>query len=67
MEPPMNADGFARFAPFRPGIEHRLIDNLFISIELFTDGHLVPIAVIGPLGVHKPAGQTVRKKGQEFN
>jgi hypothetical protein len=38
MEPPMNADGFARFAPFRPGIEHRFIGNRFISIELFADG-----------------------------
>jgi hypothetical protein len=34
----MNADGFARFVLFCLTIERRFVDNLFISIELLTDG-----------------------------
>jgi putative addiction module killer protein len=38
IEPPMNADWFAGFVSFRSRIELCVIDNLFISIELFADG-----------------------------
>jgi hypothetical protein len=37
MEPPMNADAFARFISFRLRIERRVTDNLFIPIELFAE------------------------------
>jgi hypothetical protein len=36
----MNADGFAWFVSFRSRVSRYVIDNLFISVELFADGLL---------------------------
>jgi hypothetical protein len=46
MEPPMNADWFVLFKSFGLRIERRVIDNRFISIELFADGRLNAILLL---------------------